>query len=151
MNEEKIKTATGGETTYKNKRRISFILAIPATITFCGILLYFLLAQVEPLILMIVTLAFAVDFIVLIVFIGKSPNIVLSPRYFGFTRYFGVYRVRWDRVKQVEDTGYGTAKKVIITFLNDKGVSEKIALNPAHYPIGDGLIDEMKRLRAGGY
>lgn len=151
MNEKQPKTATGGETTYKNKRRIGFILAIPATLAFCGVLLYILLAQVEPLILMIVTLAFAVDFIVLIVFIGKSPDIVLSPRYFGFTRYFGVYRVRWDRVKQVEAEGIGAAKKIAIAFLNDKGVSEKIMLQPLNYAIGEGLIDEIKRLRAGGY
>lgn len=151
MNDNKPKTATGGEVTYKNKRRRGFILALPAAVVFCVILLYFIRADAEPWVLLLVTLAFAADIIVLIVFIGKSPNLVLSPRYFGFTRYFGEYRVRWDRVKQVETALIGGVNKITVSFLNDKGINETLTLRPRDFDIGEGLIGEIKRLRAGGY
>jgi len=131
MDDKIIKTATGGEVIYKNRKRLGFILALPAALAFFAAILFIYRAEFEPWMLVLILLVFMVDVIVLIVFIGKSPNIVLSPRYFGFTRYFGVYRVRWDRVKQVEVEVVGAVKKIIITFLNDKGVTEKIALKPA--------------------
>ncbi len=151
MNDKIIKTATGGETIYKNSKRRRFILGLPAAIAFFTVILFIFRTEFEPWMLVLIPLVFMVDVIVLIVFIGKSPNIVLSPRYFGFTRYFGVYRVRWDRVRQVDIEGTGAVKQVIITFQNDKGVTEKMTLKPASYAIGDGLIDEIKRLRAGGF
>jgi hypothetical protein len=151
MGEKYIKAATGGEIIYKNKRRKAFMFALPAAVAFCVVLLYFIQTQAEPWIMVVVTLAFAADIIFLIVFIGKSPDIVLSPRYFGFTRYFGVYRVRWDRVKQVEAALVGGVNRITISFLNDKGVTEKITIKPTAYAEGVKIIDEIKRLRAGGY
>ena len=125
--------------------------ALPAAIVLCVIILYFVRTEAEPWILLLVTLVFAADIIVLIVFVGKSPDLVLSPRYFGFTRYFGVYRVRWDRVKQVETTLVSGVNKTTVSFLNDKGISESLTLRSRDFEIGDGIIGEIKRLRAGGY
>lgn len=149
MEKRDVEKGTGGETLYRNKIRLLFLLS-------AGVSLIILPAvavlgryyPVPSLVFVIIVLVMGADIGVIYYLLGRRPDILISPNYFGFIRFFATYRVRWDRVNRVSiDDGSGT---ITVAFRNEKSENEIISFNIGDYPGATDLESELKRYSQGG-
>jgi hypothetical protein len=138
--------ATGGEVVYANRLRRSLLLF--AGITLSAVIFGAIAYVYHPTAF---TYAFIflfclIELVVIGVFVARNPDILLSPHYFGIRRFFGVYRVRWDRIRHCE--ARPEEGVITLSFGNADGSQERITIKTSSHINGGEIIREINRLRA---